>query len=246
MQARLSSEFEDTREGKDAEAIVRKCVHCGLCNATCPTYQVLGDELDGPRGRIYLIKQLLEGAEVTGSTQLHLDRCLTCRNCETTCPSGVEYGRLVDIGRQLVEERVARPLVEKAARWVLKEGLTSALFAPALKLGQMLRPCLPAVLKDKIPARRRAAPSARATREQPRKVLLLRGCVQPAMMPHIDQATVHVLDAAGIGALSASGAGCCGALRAHLPITKGGSPTCAETSTLGGRSSQWERSRPSS
>ena len=153
MQTHLSAEFRDSTEGKEAAAIVRKCVHCGFCNATCPTYQLLGDELDGPRGRIYLIKQMLEGAEVTRSTQQHLDRCLTCLNCQTTCPSGVEYGHLVDIGRKLVEERVKRPPVERAVHWSLREGLTSSWFAPALKLGQVLRPLLPKVLKNKVPAR---------------------------------------------------------------------------------------------
>src|SRR5271154_3056126 len=132
METHLTQWLQATPGGMEAESILRKCVHCGFCNATCPTYQVLGDELDGPRGRIYLIKQMLEGGEVTQSTQLHLDRCLTCRNCETTCPSGVEYGRLLEIGRRLVDERVARPASRKALRWLLKEGLTSALFAPAL------------------------------------------------------------------------------------------------------------------
>ena len=133
MQTDLAPEFKNTPEGAEAEAILRKCVHCGFCTATCPTYQLLGDELDGPRGRIYLIKQVLEGAPVTRSTQLHLDRCLTCRNCETTCPSGVQYGNLVEIGRRIVDERVERPAGERAARWLLKEGLTSPLFAPAMK-----------------------------------------------------------------------------------------------------------------
>jgi glycolate oxidase iron-sulfur subunit len=113
MQTNLSPEFKNTPAGTDAESILRSCVHCGFCNATCPTYQVLGDELDGPRGRIYLIKQMLEGGEVGRSTQEHLDRCLTCLNCQTTCPSGVEYGRLVAIGRQLVDERVERPVARK-------------------------------------------------------------------------------------------------------------------------------------
>jgi glycolate oxidase iron-sulfur subunit len=153
MQTQLSPEFSKTADGKEAAAIMRKCVHCGFCNATCPTYQLLGDELDGPRGRIYLIKQVLEGAEVTRSTQQHLDRCLTCLNCQTTCPSGVEYGHLVDIGRRVVEARVARPATEKVARWALKEGLTSALFAPALWLGRALRPLLPKVLGNKVPVR---------------------------------------------------------------------------------------------
>ena len=152
MQTNLAPEFKGTREGQEAEAILRKCVHCGFCTATCPTYQLLGDELDSPRGRIYLMKQVLEGAPVTRRTQQHLDRCLTCRNCETTCPSGVQFGHLVDIGRKIVDERVERPRGEQAARWLLKAGLTSPLFAPAMKLGQLARPLLPASLKHKVPA----------------------------------------------------------------------------------------------
>jgi len=222
MQTKLSPEFKGTRDGEAAEAILRKCVHCGFCTATCPTYQLLGDELDGPRGRIYLMKQVLEGEPVTPKTQLHLDRCLTCRNCETTCPSGVQYGELVDIGRRIVEERVPRPAKEKAVRWLLKEGLTSPVFGPAMKLGQALRPLLPAVLKDKVPAK--AGPRAHQwpTREHSRKVLMLMGCVQPAMMPNINSATARVLDAAGIQTLVADDAGCCGAIRTHLADTEGG------------------------
>ena len=227
MQTHLSAEFNDTAEGKEAAAILRKCVHCGFCNATCPTYQLLGDELDGPRGRIYLIKQVLEGAEVTRSTQLHLDRCLTCLNCQTTCPSGVEYGHLVDIGRKLVEERVSRPAAEKAIRWSLKQGLTSRLFAPALKLGQALRPLLPKILKDKVSAPGRVRPGQQAAapatmRAHARKVLMLGGCVQPAMMPNIDRAAARVFDIAGIQTVYAAGAGCCGALRTHLSDHRGG------------------------
>jgi glycolate dehydrogenase iron-sulfur subunit len=227
VQTHLSAEFSDTADGKEAAAILRKCVHCGFCNATCPTYQLLGDELDGPRGRIYLIKQVLEGAEVTRSTQLHLDRCLTCLNCQTTCPSGVEYGHLVDIGRRLVEERVARPAAEKALRWSLKEGLTSRLFAPALKLGRALRPLLPKILRDKVaaPAREGSAmhnaSPVTPLRAHARKVLMLGGCVQPAMMPNIDRATARVLDLAGIQTVYAAGTGCCGALRTHLSDSQG-------------------------
>jgi glycolate dehydrogenase iron-sulfur subunit len=222
MQTQLAPEFVGTDAGKEAAAILRKCVHCGFCNATCPTYQLTGDELDGPRGRIYLIKQLLEGADVTRSTQQHLDRCLTCLNCQTTCPSGVAFGHLVEIGRTLVEERVPRPVLEKAARWSLKEGLTSVWFAPALRLGQMLRPLLPKVLRDKVPRRSaaRAVDAEHAIR--PRKVLMLQGCVQPAMLPNIDRATIRVLDAAGIETIHAAGTGCCGALRTHLSDAKGG------------------------
>jgi len=222
MQTHLSPEFEGTPEGAQAQAIVRKCVHCGFCNATCPTYQLLGDELDGPRGRIYLIKQVLEGAAVTRSTQLHLDRCLTCLNCQTTCPSGVEYGHLVEIGRKIVDARVARPASERTLRWVLKEGLTSRLFAPALRLGQALRPLLPGMLKNKVPPRAAASGAEPPARAHARKVLMLRGCVQPAMSPNIDRAAARVLDRAQIQTLYAAQAGCCGALRTHLGDPDGG------------------------
>ncbi|HSN31910.1 MAG TPA: glycolate oxidase subunit GlcF, partial [Ideonella sp.] len=215
MQTSLAPEFRNTADGVEAEAILRKCVHCGFCTATCPTYQLLGDELDGPRGRIYLIKQVLEGETPTRRTQLHLDRCLTCRNCETTCPSGVRYGQLVEIGRAIVERKVERPLAERSARWTLKEGLTSPLFAPALRLGQALRPLVPKALRAKVPAG--DADAARfPTRVHERKVLLLAGCVQPTLAPNINAATARVLDAGGIQTLVADGAGCCGAIRTHL------------------------------
>ncbi len=214
MQTNLSPEYAGTADGLEAEAILRKCVHCGFCTATCPTYQLLGDELDGPRGRIYLIKQVLEGAEPTRKTQQHLDRCLTCRNCETTCPSGVEYGHLVDIGRKLVDEKVPRPAGEKALRWALSKGLPSPLFAPAMKMGQAVRGLLPAALKNKVPAKQNAG--AWPTRTHARKVLMLSGCVQPAMQPNINTATARVLDAAGVQTIVAAKAGCCGALKFHL------------------------------
>jgi glycolate oxidase iron-sulfur subunit len=222
MQTQLAPEFKGTPDGAVAEAILRKCVHCGFCTATCPTYQLLGDELDGPRGRIYLIKQVLEGAAPTRATQQHLDRCLTCRSCETTCPSGVQYGHLVDLGRKVVEARVARPFRERAMQVALREGLTSPLFAPAMKLGQALRPLLPAALKNKVPARPLARAHQWPTRTHPRKMLMLLGCVQPAMMPNINAATARVLDAAGIQTLVADGAGCCGAIRTHLNDHEGG------------------------
>ncbi len=220
MQTQLSPEYAARADGLAAEAILRKCVHCGFCTATCPTYQLLGDELDGPRGRIYLIKQVLEGETPTRKTQMHLDRCLTCRNCETTCPSGVQYGHLVDIGRKLVDEKVPRPLGEKALRWALKEGLPSPLFAPAMKAGQMVRGLLPAALKAKVPPVQNAG--AWPTRQHARKVLMLAGCVQPAMMPNINTATARVLDAVGIQAVIASKAGCCGAVKFHLNDQDGG------------------------
>ena len=220
MQTQLAPEFQGTPEGIEAEAILRKCVHCGFCTATCPTYQLLGDELDGPRGRIYLIKQVLEGTQPTRATQLHLDRCLTCRNCESTCPSGVQYGHLVDIGRKIVDEKVPRPLVQRGLRWALKEGLPSPLFAPAMKMGQAVRGLLPASLRAKVPAPEPAG--AWPTREHARKVLMLVGCVQPAMMPGINSATARVLDAAGIQTLVAPEAGCCGAVKFHLNDQDGG------------------------
>jgi len=227
MQTTLAEFLRNTPEGEEAKSIVGKCVHCGFCTATCPTYQLLGDELDGPRGRIYLMKQMLEGQPVTESTRLHLDRCLTCRNCESTCPSGVKYGRLVDIGRKVVDERleaqgIHRPAKERMARWLLREGLTRPkLFGPALKLGQMMRPMLPVALRNKLPAiTSPTGPWPRTTHT--RKMLLLDGCVQPAMSPNINVATARVLDKLGVQLVVASEAGCCGAIRFHTGDHDGG------------------------
>ena len=220
MQTQLAPQFQGTADGQEAEAILRKCVHCGFCTATCPTYQLLGDELDSPRGRIYLIKQVLEGHTPTRSTQLHLDRCLTCRNCETTCPSGVQYGHLVDIGRKIVDAQVPRTLAERATRWVLKEGLPSPLFGPAMKAGQAVRGLLPESLRAKVPVPEAAG--VWPTREHARKVLLLAGCVQPSMSPGINSATARVLDAVGIQTVIAPKAGCCGAVKFHLNDQDGG------------------------
>ena len=220
MQTSLADDIKHTPEATEAAEILGKCVHCGFCTATCPTYQLLGDELDGPRGRIYLIKQVLEGETPTARTQLHLDRCLTCRNCETTCPSGVQYGRLLDIGRKLVEDRVGRPIGASLVRAALKGGLPSPLFAPAMKLGQLMRPLLPSALKKKVPATQDAGKWP--TRTHARKMLLLAGCVQPAMLPNINAATARVLDALGIELVIPSAAGCCGALRYHLNDHDGG------------------------
>ena len=215
MQTNLADFIKDTHEGQEADAILRKCVHCGFCTATCPTYQLLGDELDGPRGRIYLIKQVLEGKPATQKTQMHLDRCLTCRNCESTCPSGVQYGRLVDIGRGIVEKQVGRSFGQQLVRTALKEGLPrKSLFTPAMKIGQLVRPLLPAALKNKVPVAHDAGQWP--TRVHARKMLLLDGCVQPAMSPNINAATVRVLDALEVQLIIAPKAGCCGALRHHL------------------------------
>jgi glycolate oxidase iron-sulfur subunit len=222
MQTHLSPEFRETAGGKEAAAILRKCVHCGFCNATCPTYQLLGDELDGPRGRIYLIKQVLEGAEVTRSTQQHLDRCLTCLNCQTTCPSGVEYGHLLDIGRKLVEQRVSRAPADRLVRWSLMAGLTSPLFAPAVWLGSVLRSILPKFLRDKVPVRASNRTPPPQLRTHTRTILMLQGCVQPSLMPNIDRAAARVLDRAGIQTRHAAGTGCCGAMRTHMSDSAGG------------------------
>jgi len=221
MQTNLADFIKGTPEGDEADAILRACVHCGFCTATCPTYQLLGDELDGPRGRIYLIKQVLEGETPTRKTQLHLDRCLTCRNCETTCPSGVKYGRLVDIGRNVVEQRVPRPLADRIKRTTLKELLPrTSVFGAAFKAGRIARPLLAPTLQDKLqPAR---APGRRPTREHARKMLVLEGCVQPTLAPNVNAAAARVLDALGIQLLAAPRAGCCGAVRFHMNDQDGG------------------------
>jgi glycolate oxidase iron-sulfur subunit len=215
METHLADWIKGTPDGIEAESILRTCVHCGFCNATCPTYQLLGDELDGPRGRIYQIKQMLEGGKPGASTQLHLDRCLTCMNCETTCPSGVRYGRLVDIGRAIVEQRVQRPAQQRWKRALLRTALTTRwLFTPAVRLGRLVRPLLPPALRNKLPPAREAG--AVPQRSHARRILLLNGCVQPALMPAIDAATARVLDALGVEAVVAARSGCCGAIDYHL------------------------------
>ncbi len=215
MQTALAAFIKDTPEGQEADAILRRCVHCGFCTATCPTYQLTGDELDGPRGRIYLIKQVLEGARATAKTQLHLDRCLTCRSCETTCPSGVEYARLLDIGRAVVAAKVPRPPAEQATRWALRRSLLSRpLFGAAVTLGRAFRPLLPAALAKKVPG---AAPAGDwPAAVHARKMVLQVGCVQPTLAPGVDAAMARVLDRIGITLLSVDAAGCCGALAQHL------------------------------
>ena len=215
MQTQLAEGLRERPEAREAESLIRACVHCGFCAASCPTYLLLGDELDGPRGRIYLMKQALEGAPVTAKTQLHLDRCLTCRACETACPSGVQYGRLLDIGRNLVEQQVQRAPATRLVRAVLRNGLTGALFGPAYRLGRALRPVLPKALQSKLMPRRAVA--AWPTARHSRRVVLPEGCVQAAMAPAISVASARVLDRLGIEVVRSAGARrCCGAIRQHL------------------------------
>src|SRR3954462_353677 len=222
MQTRLADFIRDTPEGREAEDILRKCVHCGFCTATCPSYQVLGDDLDSPRGPIYLIKRALEGAPVSAKTQLHLDRCLTCRACETTCPSGVRYGRLVDIGRGLVEARAQRGSFDRLVRRLIASVLVRPrLFSALVRLGRLVRPFLPAAVKAKIPGKG-VTPRDWPAPRHARKMLALGGCVQPGLAPSINAAAARVLDRLGISLVEAPRAGCCGALRFHPNYQAGG------------------------
>ncbi|HEX5515471.1 MAG TPA: glycolate oxidase subunit GlcF [Gammaproteobacteria bacterium] len=217
MQTSLADFIKQTPQGEEAERILRACVHCGFCLATCPTYQLLGDERDSPRGRIYLMKQVLEGAPATPAIQTHLDRCLTCRACETTCPSGVEYGKLLDIGRAVVEQQAVRPLPQRGQRWLLRQVLPRRhLFAALLGLGQRLRPLLPASLQKKLPpAMVGEAAAWPATPVGSRNMLLLEGCVQPSLAPTINPATARLFADLGIALVRPAEAGCCGAVAQH-------------------------------
>ena len=215
MQTNLTEQYRNSLLGQEAEAILRSCVHCGFCTATCPTYQLLGDELDGPRGRIYLIKQMLEGDAVSRKTQMHLDRCLSCRSCETTCPSGVRYGQLVDIGRELIEQNVSRPIGQKIQRWLLRKVLPYPnRFKILLKLGQTVRPLMPADIKRKIPARQHAISITLSN--QTRQMLVLAGCAQSTATPQTNAVASQVFNKLGINLITAAAAGCCGAVSQHL------------------------------
>lgn len=215
MQTNLADFIKNTPEGREADSILRTCVHCGFCLATCPTYQLLGDELDSPRGRIYLIKQMLEGAPVTAKTQLHLDRCLTCRACESTCPSGVKYGHLVDIGRAIVEKKIGRKPMQALQRFGIRRVLSQpTIFGSLLKLGQSLRPFLPGQLQGTVPPVKHQ--TAWPASQHARTMLVLDGCVQPSLEPNINGATARLLDKLGINLVRAEKAGCCGAVSYHL------------------------------
>jgi glycolate oxidase iron-sulfur subunit len=214
MQTFLKESFRDSPEGQEADDILRSCVHCGFCNATCPTYQLLGDERDGPRGRIYLIKEMLENNAASRETQLHLDRCLTCRACETTCPSGVRYNRLLEIGRAAAETLVERPLAERIQRGALLATVPEPdRFRLLLKLGNLAKPLLPQDRSKSIPSVEAPDPGW-ATSTHSRKVLLLTGCAQSVTAPRINRAAARVLDRLGVQAVPADG--CCGALSHHL------------------------------
>lgn len=218
MQTRISEKYKSTIAGQRAEEVLRSCVHCGFCTATCPTYQLLGDELDSPRGRIYLIKQMLEGNKVSKKTQNHLDRCLTCRSCETTCPSGVEYSHLLEIGRELVEKKVSRTLSQQATRWLLRNLLAyKKRFAFLLGLGRLFRPLLPASIKQSIPKLR--GNLRWAAEKHNRKMIILDGCVQPSLSPQINATTSRVLSKLGIEVITHPLAQCCGAVNQHLNDT---------------------------
>jgi glycolate oxidase iron-sulfur subunit len=215
MHTNIHQVFAKTAQLAEAKEIISNCVHCGFCTATCPTYQELKDERDGPRGRIYLIKQFLETGSLTQKSRVHLDRCLTCRSCETTCPSGVKYGRLIDIGRELSEQVLPRPATEKIIRWALARVLPNAsLFSSLLFLGQTFKPLLPKVLKNKIPKQRKASPWPASSHS--RIMLSLAGCAQSSAAPNTNAATARVLDALGITLVEMPKAGCCGAVNYHL------------------------------
>lgn len=215
MHTRIHPKFGDRPEIKEAEGILRACVHCGFCTATCPTYLQLGDERDGPRGRIHLIGQFLEEGSATMNTVRHLDRCLTCRACETTCPSGVEYGRLADIGRYTLEQEVERPLSQRLVRWGLLRVLPyRQRFGFLLRIGQFFTPVMPRFLAKEIPAKQIELP--RPTRKHPRKMLILSGCAQSAATPNTNNAAARVLDRLGITVVEPSNSGCCGAASYHL------------------------------
>jgi glycolate oxidase iron-sulfur subunit len=211
MKTELPIEFKQTRAGETAERVLRSCVHCGMCNATCPTYQLTGDELDGPRGRIYLIKQALEGQPVTRITERHLDRCLGCRACETTCPSGVEYHRLYEVGQQMLRGRVQRPWRQRLMRGAMRSVVPyPARLRVAVMFGRMFRWMLPAAWRAKLPT---VVPAERA---HARRMLLLPGCVQSVVADRFNAATISVFDALGISIVQAPGVQCCGALSSHL------------------------------
>lgn len=222
METHLADWIRNTPEGKEVEAVLRACVHCGFCTATCPTYQLLGDELDSPRGRIYLMKQMFEGGEVTSSTREHLDRCLTCRSCESTCPSGVQYHKLLDIGRATIEKLLPRPAGERVQRALLRAVIPNpTVFKTLLKAGEIVRPILSKALSEKMPRRSKKA-GERPVPHHQRRMLILEGCAQPSLSPNTNAATARVLDRLGISVIAVPEAGCCGAVDFHMNAQEDG------------------------
>ena len=214
MQTNLAPKFQQGRHAEAIETILRKCVHCGFCNATCPTYQIRGDELDGPRGRIYQMKQFFEGEPANPEMLKHLDRCLTCHACETTCPSGVKYTRLLEIGKTSIERELPRPWWDRARRWGIVRFINSGwLFALAVKIGQTLVPILPAKLRESVPARQ--TPVDRINAQHSRKVLMLGGCVQPTLAPNTNARASNLLNKFGIEVIELPENLCCGAAALH-------------------------------
>ena len=215
MQTAISPKFSKSSIGIEADAILRKCVHCGFCNATCPTYQLLGDELDGPRGRIYLMKQLFEGEQVTNEINLHLDRCLSCRNCETTCPSGVEYSKLLELGRETLAVSHRRGFIQSRSRALIAGILRhQVLFKTLIKIASPFRSILPKILRNKIPKESKQTLTW-PDNEHPRKMIVLAGCVQGFLAPDTNIAAARVLSEYGISLIEIAGAGCCGAVDLH-------------------------------
>jgi len=214
VQTNLDPRFQKTRDGAIVESILRKCVHCGFCNATCPTYQLRGDELDGPRGRIYQMKQFFEGVAPNADMLRHLDRCLTCRSCETTCPSGVNYSQLLEIGRTAIEQELPRSWRDKLVRKAIVRFINCGwLFTSCLRVAQVFSVLLPPKMKQLIPVRQQAV--KRSKRSHQRKVLMLEGCVQPGLAPNTNACAVNLLDRFGIEVIRISAQHCCGSAAMH-------------------------------
>ena len=217
MYLKLHNDFEGDALAREAAEIIKSCVHCGFCNATCPTYQEFFDERDGPRGRVYLVKHMLESGQAGDATRMHMDRCLTCRACETTCPSGVRYGRLADIGREIIEEKARRPFVEK-----LQRSLARKVFpfpnrvSMLLGVGRIARWILPPRLRRQIPPKQASSSPAASPSAAQRSMIILRGCVQAAATPRTNDAARRVFRRLGIDLIEAASAGCCGAVSYHL------------------------------
>jgi len=221
VQTNLAAKIKQGDQASEIESILRKCVHCGFCNATCPTYQLRGDELDGPRGRIYQMKQFFEGAPANAEMLKHLDRCLTCRACETTCPSGVQYSHLLEIGKQAIEQELPRPLWGRLKRWGILRFINSGwLFAATIRIGQALSGFMPRRVRQAIPARQTLA--MRTTATHPRKVLMLAGCVQPMLAPNTNIMAANLLDRLGIEVIEVQDKHCCGAAATHTSAVEYG------------------------